>query len=326
MWKRRTCWWALMLPASSQEFQSVKPFEWLKICLQMMTPWRTRQPYCQLTSCLLIDCALPPPTSSLEVTFTSKLKVRPWDPSITSCGQHLHAGLWADSTHNSLTEALAVVTLRGWHFSHLETWWQRAAKFPWASEWWMCKNPIHDGEGEWRINSFPRRPCEKGWKQPDHQCVRETHPHRPLPSLQLTPPSKGEVWDCRLPPSQSWMDMPTGICPGRWKNACPKSSHGKCVPEARSCDEVEEEARWMPKWPTEGQSVSVIHQGHQWDQRSMQATGCTDSFQFQKYSQKISHESEKKTRDDGCEFQLNACTNVCFHSCNMLVPIPVKSP
>ena len=56
------------------------------------------------------------------------------------------------------------------------------------------------------------------------------------------------------------------------------------------------------KWPTEGQSVSAIHQGHQReDQQSMQATGCTDSLHFQIYPQEIPHKSEKKTRDDGHE-------------------------
>ena len=107
----------------------------------------TGQPYSQLTLCLLPDCVLPPPTSSLEVTFMSKLKVR-------------------------------------------------------ASKWSVCRNPIHD-RGDRRINSLPWRPCEKGWKQTGHQCVQENHPHGPLPPLQLTLPSKGEIWHSRLPPSQS---------------------------------------------------------------------------------------------------------------------------
>ena len=42
---------------------------------------------------------------------------------------------------------------------------------------------------------------------------------------------------CRLPPSQSQKNMPTGIYPGRWKNACPKGTHSKSVPEANSCEE-----------------------------------------------------------------------------------------
>ena len=328
MWKRRTCWWALMLSASSQEFQSVKPFEWLKICLQMMTPWRTEQLYCQLTSCLLPDCALPPPHSSLEVTFTGKLKVWPWDPPVTSCGQHLHAGLWVDSTHNSPTEAFAVVTLRGWHFCYLETWWQGAAKFPWASEWSMCRNPIHDEEGEWRINSFPRCPCEKGWKPPDYQCVQETHPYRPLPSLQLTPPSKGEVWDCRMPPSQSQTDMPTGICPGRWKNACPKGSHGKCVPKQEvvkkwrkrrdRCRSGQPRARvFLPYIKGISDKIS----------RACKPLGVQTVFTSRNTLRKsLMKVKGRKTRDDKCEFQLNACTNVCLHSCNMLVPVPIESP
>ena len=58
----------------------------------------------------------------------------------------------------------------------------------------------------------------------------------------------------------------------------------------------------MPKWPTQGQSVSAIHQGHQpEDQQSTQATGCADSLHFQRYPQEIPHESDKKTRDDGRE-------------------------
>ena len=79
-------------------------FWWLKICLQMMTPWGTWQPYCQLTLCLLPDCASPPPTSSLEVTFTSKLKVRPWVPPShqlwpTSTCRTLSRGHW-QQPHN----------------------------------------------------------------------------------------------------------------------------------------------------------------------------------------------------------------------------------
>ena len=138
------------------------------------------------------------------------------------------------------------------------------------------------------------------WNWP--QCVQEAHPWRPLPPLQPTPPSKGEVCHCRLPPSQSLMDMLTGICPGRWKNASSKGSNGKWVPEASSCEEAEEEARWMLNWPTEGQSVSAIHQGHQReDQQSMQATWCTAGLYFQEYVQEIPHESKRKTRDDGRE-------------------------
>ena len=76
----KTWWWSLILSASSREFQSVKPFGWLKICLRMMTPWRPRQTYCQLTLCLLPDCGSPQPTSSLEVTSISKWKVWPWVP------------------------------------------------------------------------------------------------------------------------------------------------------------------------------------------------------------------------------------------------------
>ena len=40
-------------------------------------------------------------------------------------------------------------------------------------------------------------------KDKSKQAIQETHPHGPLPPLQLKPPSKGEVWPCRLPPSQS---------------------------------------------------------------------------------------------------------------------------
>ena len=74
------------------------------------------------------------------------------------------------------------------------------------------------------------------------------------------------------------------------------------VPEASSHEGAEGEARLMPKWPTEGQSVSAIHQGHQGeDQQSMQATGCADDLHFQKFPQEIPHQSERKTRDGGRE-------------------------
>ena len=106
----------------SQKFQSVKPFGWLQICLWMMTPWGTGQPCCQLTSCLLSDCASPPPTSSLEVTFTSKLKVQPWVPPChnlwpTCACRTVRRGHW-QQPHWSL----AVVMLHAWHLCHLETW------------------------------------------------------------------------------------------------------------------------------------------------------------------------------------------------------------
>ena len=59
-------------------------------------------------------------------------------------------------------------------------------------------------------------------------------------------------------------------------------------------------------------SVSVICEGHQWkDQQSVRSQ--TTYCQFQEHPQEISHESERKTRHDGCE----GC-HVINHLCRML--------
>ena len=82
----------------------------------------------------LTRLASPPPTSSWRWFLWASWRCGHGFLSVTSCGQHQHAGLWAEGTDNSPTEALAVVTLCGWHLCPLGTRWQRAAKFPWASE------------------------------------------------------------------------------------------------------------------------------------------------------------------------------------------------
>ena len=57
----------------------------------------------------------------------------------------------------------------------------------------------------------------------------------------------------------------------------------------------------MPKWPTKGQSVSAIHQGHQQEDQQSMHWVCRRSY-FQKYPKEIPYKSEGKTRYDGCEW------------------------
>ena len=66
-------------------------------------------------------------------------------PSVTCCGQHLHAGLWAEGTDKSPTEALTVVTLCGWHLCHLECCDRELHSF--LSIWVVS---VHKSNSRWR--------------------------------------------------------------------------------------------------------------------------------------------------------------------------------
>ena len=154
----------------------------------------TRTTLLPVTSCLLPDCASPLLTSSLEATFTSQLRMRPWAPYCQT--------FWPTATCTS--------TLTRGHWQQLH-WSPRCGYATWTTP--LSSAIMHgdrelqsflehlngqcaesqltiDGEGDRRINSLRQHPCEKVLKQTDHQCVQETHPHGSLPPLQLTPPSK----------------------------------------------------------------------------------------------------------------------------------------
>ena len=90
MWKRRNgeLWCCQPLYESSSQWSSLGD-------RRSACRWRPRQPYCQLRLCLLPDWASPPPMSTLEVTFTSRLRVQPWVPFC-----HL---LWPTSTCRTLS-------------------------------------------------------------------------------------------------------------------------------------------------------------------------------------------------------------------------------
>ena len=151
------------------------------------------------------------------MTFTSKVEG-------AAMGSPYHQ-LWPTSTCRTLSRGR-------WQQPH---WSPHCGYAMWMTplpSWNMVTGSCKVSLSIWMVNAQKsysrwRRPKDQFlslmsmWKRMEANwpsCVQETHPHEPLPPLQLTPPSKGEVWHCRLPPSQSWTDMPTGICLGRWKN------------------------------------------------------------------------------------------------------------
>ena len=200
---------------------------------------------------------------------------------------------------NNPIETFIVVALCWWCLWHLESWRQGATRFPWTSEWPVRRDPLHHGERVQRIYSFPQCLREEGGKQINHQCLQEAPTHTDHYLLHYCLHHhlklKSGIADC--PPSQSWMDLQTGFCFARWKEACPECLAGKWLPRTSSCGEAEKEARCFLELRPKARLLLPYIKGVSKINSACRPLGIQAIFT----SRNTLMKSERKTGNNGCE-------------------------
>jgi hypothetical protein len=94
-------------------------------------------------------------------------------------------GLYCAESESQLAVWLAVTSVFRWHICSLASWLKAVTEFPHSPQEFKALRPVHHGNRVRGCVCFAACSGHQGRDDTSHQSLQETHPHWPIPQLQI---------------------------------------------------------------------------------------------------------------------------------------------